>query len=355
MTLTEVKTFLRSLIEDHGISGYEHGIAEKVAPVFREYTPDVRVDKLGNVIARFCGDMETEGPRPKVMLAGHMDEIGMFVTKIDDRGFLRFHAFGFDQRTLPSQEVIVHGREQLIGIIGAKPPHLLSPAERGKAIKIEDMTIDLGLSAEKVRELVKVGDPISIRRRSIQLNGSFIAGKALDDRAGVAVILECFKELKKLHFSAEVYGVATVQEEVGLRGAMVSAFGIAPDIGIAIDVCHGDMPGVPEFQTSPMGKGPTVGMGANIHPKVYERLKEIGREERIPFHTSPYPAGTGTDAWSIQVTRAGVATGVVSIPERYMHTSVETLSYDDIIAAGKLLAHYIASLDAAYVEGLSCY
>ena len=351
--MTDGKAFLQSLIESHGISGYEYGVAEKVVPVFQEFTPDVHIDRLGNVIAKLSGT--GDGPRPRVMLAGHMDEIGMLVTKIDERGFLRFHAFGFDQRTLPSQEVIVHGREPLVGIIGAKPPHLLSAEERTKAIKIENMTIDLGMSVEKVKQLVQVGDPITIRRSMIPLQGNIIAGKALDDRAGVVAIFECFKELQRLHFSADVFGVATVQEEVGLRGAVVSAFGVTPDIGIAIDVCHGDMPGVSEFQTSPLGKGPTVGVGANIHPKVFQRLKEVGKEQRIPFHTHAYPAGTGTDAWAIQVARAGVASAVISLPERYMHTSVETLSYDDIVATGKLLAHFIASLDAAYVEGLSCY
>ena len=351
--MTEGKDFLQSMIEDHGISGYESNIAQKVIPVFQQFTADVKEDKLGNVIARLSG--EGKGTLPRIMLAAHMDEIGMFVTKIDDRGFLRFHQFGFDMRTLPSQEVVIHGKEQLIGIIGSKPPHLLAPAERAKAIKVEDMTIDLGLPVEKVRALVSVGDPISIRRSLQTLKGNRLAGKAMDDRAGVVVIFECFKQLMKLRFAAEVYGVATVQEEVGLRGAVTSTFGITPDIGIAIDVCHGDMPGVSEFSTSPMGQGPTVGLGANIHPHVYERLCKVAKENNLPFHHDPYPAGTGTDAWAIQVSRAGVASGVISIPLRYMHTSVETLCYDDVVTAGKLLAYFIASIDAAYVEGLTCY
>jgi len=351
--LTDIKTFLQEITAAHGISGYESAVAEMIVPVFAEYTSEVRIDKLGNVIARLSGT--GEGVLPRVLLAGHMDEIPMFVKQIDKRGFIRFHAQGFDQRTLPAQEVVVHGKEPLFGIIGAKPPHLLAPADRNKAIKIEDMSIDLGLSPERVRELVQVGDPITIRRRSICLKGNRISGKAQDDRAGVAVILECFKQLQKLNFAAEVFGVATVQEEVGLRGATVAAFGVEPDIGIAIDVCHGEMPGVSEFDAVPMGKGPTIGLGANIHPKVHERLVQVAKENHLPFHVDPYPSATGTDAWAIQVSRAGVASAVLSIPQRYMHTSVETLCYDDVVTAGRLLAYFIASLDVAFVEGLTCY
>ena len=353
--MTDIKAFLMDITAAHGISGYEMEVADMIIPVFKEYACDVRTDALGNVIAKLTGCEEQEGTRPKVMLAGHMDEIPMLVKQIDERGFIRFHAQGFDQRTLPSQEVVVHGKEKLIGIIGAKPPHLVPLAERTKAIKIEDMTIDLGLSVDKVRELVQVGDPITINRRSMELKGNRIAGKAQDDRMGVAVILECFKQLKKLRFNAEVYGVATVQEEVGLRGATTATYGIVPDIGIAIDVCHGEMPGVSEFDSIAMGKGPEVSFGANIHPKVFERLVQVAKENNIAIHTDPTPAATGTDAWAMQVSRAGVATAVVSVQQRYMHTSVETLCYDDVVSAGRLLAYFIASLDTAFVEGLTCY
>jgi len=149
--------------------------------------------------------------------------------------------------------------------------------------------------------------------------------------------------------------VATVQEEVGSRGALVSAYHVQPDIGIAIDVCHGEMPGVPEQYTAPLGKGPSVALGANIHPKVYERLTELAKEHNIPFAIDPIPGPTGTDAWTMQVTRAGIPTGLVSIPLRYMHTSVETLSINDIKLTGRLLAYFVASVDRKFVEGLLCY
>ncbi len=341
------------MVESTGVSGYEMTVGELITDVFRPIADEIRTDKLGNVIAKLNG--EGTGTHPKIMLAGHMDEIGLMVQKIDDQGFIKFTTVGgVDQRTLLSQEVVVHGRRDLIGIIGAKPPHLQRPSDRDKAVKREDMVIDIGMPAKEARELVEVGDLITIRRRMAELKGDWLAGKAMDDRAGVAVIYECFLELKKLKHTADVYGVATVQEEVGMRGATTSTYGILPEIGIAIDVCHGDMPGVSEMDTAPVGKGPTIALGPNIHPKVYERLCKVAQEYGIGFQSDPSPGGTGTDAWAIQITQAGIATGLLSIPLRYMHTSVETLSLGDVKKAGRLLAHFIASIDSEFVGGLVC-
>jgi endoglucanase len=196
---------------------------------------------------------------------------------------------------------------------------------------------------------------VTISRSMLELGKETVSGKAMDDRAAVAVIYECLQQLSCMHHVADVYAAATVQEEVGLRGAAVSAYGIAPDIGIALDVCHGAMPGVSEQDTSPMGKGPSVGYGANIHPKVHTRLIETAKEYNIPYSLEVYAAGTGTDLWAMQVTRAGIPTGLISIPSRYMHTSVETVNLSDLKMAGRLLAQFIASIDAAFVEGLLCY
>src|SRR5690554_4631102 len=196
-------------------------------------------------------------PRPKVMLAGHMDEIGLIITKIEKEGFLRFSTIGgFDQRVLLAQEVVVHGKEPLIGVIGAKPPHIQAPGEQSKAVKMEDLFIDVGFDSEdEAAKAVRVGDLVTLKRDVVDLQGSFMAGKSFDDRAGVAAILECFKTLAGMSHTADVYGVATVQEEVGLRGAVTSAYGIVPDLGIAIDVGFGDSPGLPESDTIKLGKG----------------------------------------------------------------------------------------------------
>ena len=182
-----------------------------------------------------------------------------------------------------------------------------------------------------------------------------VLSKSMDDRAGVAVILVALDNLTKYKVQADVYAVATTQEEIGLKGAITSAYGIRPHIGIAIDVCHAETPGVPEWRTSAMGKGPAVAMGANIHPKVYAGLEKAAKELGIAIQPEPAPAATGTDAWGIQISAEGVATGLVSIPLRYMHTSVETLSVGDVEKAGRLLAAFIASVDGRFVKELTSW
>ncbi|SHJ59609.1 endoglucanase [Anaerobranca californiensis DSM 14826] len=348
----ETKDFLREITEIMGVSGYELKVGLKINDYFHRLCDQTKIDKLGNVI----GYKKGSGNGPKIMLAAHMDEIGLMITKIEEGGFLRFTSVGgIDPRTLPAQEVTIYGKEKVYGIIGAKPPHLTEPEERTKAIKMYDLFIDTGLSEEEVKEKIGVGDIVVVNRKLLELKNNYVSGKALDDRAGVAVIIECLKELRKMVHTADVYAVATVQEEVGLRGAMVSSYGIVPDIGIAIDVCFGDMPGLSEEYTSKLDDGPVLAIGPNIHPKVFEGLKKVADNWNIPIQLETAPGHSGTDAGAIQIARGGIATAVVSLPQRYMHTSVETLAIQDIKKAGKLLALYIASLDKKGLEELKCY
>jgi len=341
------------MVEATGVSGFEDSVGHIIHQVFSTVADEVTRDTLGNVIALKRG--EGQG-RPTIMLAGHMDEIGLMITKIEEKGFLRFTSIGgVDQRTLVAQEVKVHGRRDLLGIIGMKPPHLLTPEEANVAIKMQDMVIDVGLTPEEVKAVVSVGDLATINRKFIPLAGDFAAAKAMDDRAAVAAMHQCLLELKGLRHTADLFAVATVQEEVGARGALVSSYHLKPDIGIAIDVCHGDMPGVPDQDTAPLGKGPNLALGGNIHPKVFEKLSELAKEHNIPFTIDPVPGPTGTDAWVMQITRAGIPTALISLPLRYMHTSVETLSLSDIKLAGRLLAYFVASVDREFVEALLCY
>lgn len=349
----DTKEFITMLSHTTGISGHEAEIGQKIADVFLNYTDEVTNDPLGNVIALKKGEGEK---RPRIMLAAHMDEIGLMVIKIEKNGFIRFAPVGgVDQRTLLAQEVIVHGKRPVPGVIGAKPPHLQGPDDRKHAVKREEMFIDVGMAEDEVKAVISVGDLITVRRQVVSMQNNFIAGKSLDDRAGVGVVLETLKELQNLRHKADVYAVATVMEEVALGGAFTSAFGINPDLAVAIDVCHGDMPGVSEQLTAEMDKGPSLALGPNIHPKIYERLTEIAKERGIPYQVDPAPGATGTDAWAIQVTRSGIPCGLVSIPLRYMHTSVETLALNDVKLSGRLLAYFIASLDSDFVEGLSCF
>jgi tetrahedral aminopeptidase len=350
----EIKRFLSDICEVTGVSGYEHNVGALVKAALCEYVDEVRNDRLGNIV--FFRRGEGEEVRPRILLAAHMDEIGFMITKVDEMGFLRFTSVGgVDPRTIVGQEVLLFAKEVLPGIIGAKPPHILKEEEREKSHQIEDLHIDLALPEERVRKLVSPGDVAAIRRTSLQLAGNSMAAKALDDRAGVAVMLCCLQELTRLHHKADVYAVATVQEEVGVRGATTATYSVVPDIGIAIDVNHGEMPGVAEHEVSQMGKGPAITLGPNIHPRVSDELVRLAKKYRIPYQLDTSPGTTGTDARAIQVTRGGIATGLVSIPLRYMHTSVELVDLEDIRQAGRLIAHFIAAVDALFVEGLTCY
>lgn len=351
----DTKDLLRRMSENPGVSGYESQIAEIITSAAEPIVDSIRQDKLGNVIMFKKGNT-TEKPF-KVMLAAHMDEIGLIVTKVEKEGFLRFSTIGgFDQRTLLGQEVIVHGSKVLPGVIGAKPPHVQTPGEQKKSVPLEELFIDVGLSSEaEVSNFIAIGDLVTIDRDFLQLQGSRVAGKAMDDRAGVASIIECFKELSKIQHKADVYGIATVQEEVGLRGAITSTYGIVPDVGIAVDVGFGDMPGLPESDTIKLSNGPAIALGPHVHPKVYKRLVEVAKEWNIAFSLDPSPYPGGTDAYAIQVSQSGVPSALLSIPLRYMHTPIETLDFEDARKTGRLMALFIAGLDTEFVEGLHCF
>ena len=346
------KTFLADLIEIPGTSGYEEQIAKKVSQTFERYCDEVNIDPFFNVYGRKSAG---GGPnRPKIMLAAHMDEIGLMVNGIDNDGFITFTTIGgVDQRILLAQEVIVHGKKDLFGVIGAVPPHLQQPDEAKKAVKIKDMTIDVGMTGEKVKELVSVGDIITFKSPLVSMNGSYVNGKSLDDRAGVALMLEVMKELDNLCYSADVYFVATVQEEVGMRGATVSAFNLEPDIGIAIDVTHGSTPDASKDDTLPMTDGPVIDMGPNMHPKLTQHLIDIANEYGLTYQIDVNPNPTGTDARPIQISRNGVPTVLVEIPLRYMHTTVETIDMNSIKDASRILALFISSLKEGWTEWLT--
>ncbi|AOY77239.1 M42 family metallopeptidase [Clostridium formicaceticum] len=349
----ELKEFVQKLSETAGVSGYEMETAEVVKKYFDSFTDEIHMDEFGNLL---CLKKGTGNGNKKIMLAAHMDEIGLMVKEIDDKGFIKFtNIGGIDQRTLLCQEVIIHGKEKVYGVIGVKPPHLTTEQERSKAYKMEDLVIDVGLSKEKVDELIRVGDIITFKRSLTFLLNDWVAGKSLDDRAGVAALYICLKELQSLKHDIDVYCVATVQEEVGTRGAIVSTYEINPDLGIAIDVGFGKTPELNKFDTIEMAKGPGIAMGPNIHPKVFKKLKEVAKDNYIDYQIEVEPGVTGTDARSIQISREGIATGLLSIPLRYMHTSVETISLSDIEKTGKLLAKLIVSLNEVDMEEWLCY
>ncbi|HHW11718.1 MAG TPA: M42 family metallopeptidase [Firmicutes bacterium] len=353
----QTETLLQELTNAVGPSGREDRAARIITDLFtngegRRWISDLHRDRLGNIILRKAGRGEQP---PRIMLAAHLDEIGLIVTALED-GFIRFSTIGgIDQRVLLGQEVIVHGREDLPGVIGAKPPHLQQADEREKAVKIEEMTIDLGLAPERIAALVRVGDPITIKRTCCALKNSFYSGKAMDDRAGVVALVECLRRLKDFNHEAEVLAVVTVQEELGVRGAVVSSYGLNPDIGLAVDVTHGEMPGLPDYEAFKLGQGPVIVTGPPVHPLIFEKLIAAAETGKVKYQVEAAETPRGTDAYAIQIAQAGVASGLVCIPLRYMHTSVETLALDDLKETGRLLAEFIMQIDRAFLEGLECY
>lgn len=303
------------------------------------------VDEIGSdVMGNTWGVLK--GPdRPRVMLAGHVDEIGLMVRYIDDQGFLYFAPIGgVDAHLLPGQRVRVHGREgPVTGVIGRKPVHLLEQDERSKVAKVKDLCIDIGAaSREEAEARVAVGDPVTFAFEMERLLGDRVASRGLDDKMGSFIVAETLRRLaaRKDELTCSVYGVSTVQEEVGLRGARTSAFGIDPDVGICVEVTFAtDHPGVDKKAVGDVqvGKGPVLSRGANINPKLFDLLVETARDEGIPLQFEAAPRATGTDANVMQLNRAGVATALVEVPLRYMHTPSEVLSLSDVEHAIALL------------------
>lgn len=342
----KVVPLLKQLSEAQGITGHEGPVREVVRQTWQPFVDEMRVDAMGNLIALKCG--VAPEPRPKLMLAAHMDEIGLMVTGIE-KGFLRIaRVGGTDRRVLLGLEVVVHGRRDLPGVVATRPPHVLPEAERKKVVPWDKLFVDVGLPPQEVEQWVAVGDLISIRAETLELKNGRVAGKALDDRACVAVITLTLEQLAGVRHAWDVLAVATVQEEVGLKGATTAAYGIAPDLGVALDVTFAKHPGVPDVDSVPLGEGPSIAVGPNFHPGLVERLKKVAEAHEIPYQIEALPGRVGTDSWAIQVTREGVPTALVAVPLRYMHQPVEVVDTQDIERAARLLTAFIAGLEADF-------
>lgn len=347
--------FLRALMDAPSPSGYEQPAQSVVRAYASEFADDVRTDVMGNVIASKNG-----AGTPRVMLAGHVDEIGLIVSYIDDSGFITFKGVGgWDTAVLVGQSVTIHTAEGPIpGVVGRKPIHLMSANERGRPVEMDQMFIDTGIevpekeskkSKDKAARKVRIGDPVTIGFGFMPLQGDLVAGRCFDDKAGTFAVIEALRLLARRKLAAGVFAVSTTQEEIGLRGAHTSCFGIDPHVGIAVDVCFAsDTPGDSKKQTSDvkLGGGPTIARGANINPKLYSLIIEAAESKNIPYQLEAAPGGTGTDANAMQLTRAGVATALIGIPLRYMHTPVEVVSLRDLENTARLLAEVIVRLEA---------
>jgi endoglucanase len=338
--------FLQRLLETPSPSGFE----ERNAQNFREYVAafadSVTTDAMGNVIAA----VNPEGT-PRVMLAGHMDEIGFLIVHISDEGMCYFRGIGgHDNAVIVGQRVTIHTSTGPVeGTIGKKPVHVLTAEERGKPVEMHDLWVDIGAigGKEEVASAgVRVGDPVTYAVGFTRLQGDRITARAIDNRIGAWTVAEALRRVKEMHPKAAVFAVATVQEEVGLRGAHTSAFGIAPQIGIAVDVTFAsDFPSMDKRKTGDikLGQGPTVLRGANASRKLADHMMAIAEEAKISYQPEATPGGTGTDANAMQISRAGMTTGLLGIPLRYMHTPCEIISLADADNCAELMARVCAS------------
>lgn len=330
---------LKTLSDAHGLSGSEGNIKVIIRKELEKFVDDIYEDKLGNLIA------VKRGSETSVMIASHMDEIGLMVQYIDDKGYIKFVGIGgWFNPTLHTQRVVLHGKKgPVFGVIGSKPPHVMTPEDRKKEIKIEDLFIDVGASqAEEVADLgIEIGTPVTIDRDLIMLANNRVTGKALDNRVGVLVLIET---MKRLNSPMTVYAVFTVQEEIGLKGAKVSAFSINPDFAIATDVTiPGDHPGVSRKEASPeMGKGPVLiiasasGRGLLADPRLVTWLRNTGDKMKIPYQLEVGDGGN-TDASIINLVRDGIPSIPLSVPARYIHSPVEVVDLHDVQATIDLL------------------
>ena len=334
---------LKSVCEIAGAPGFEQKVRNLVIDEIKDHVDEYNVDNLGNIYAIKRGKSDR-----KVMIGAHLDEIGFIVTHIDDNGFLRFHTLGgFDPKTLTAQRVIVHGKKDLIGVMGSKPIHIMEPEERGKPVKIKDYFIDLGMSRAEVLKYIEVGNPITRDRELIEM-GDCVNCKSIDNRVSVFILIEALKRMKHLPF--DVYGVFTVQEEIGIRGASVAAHNINPDFGFGLDTTIAyDVPGAqPEEMVTQLGKGAGIKVmdsSTVCDYRMVKYMKEIAEKHNITWQPEILPAG-GTDTAGIQrMGKHGAIAGAVSIPTRHIHQVIEMASKEDIKLATDLLVNCVQELD----------
>jgi endoglucanase len=337
--------FLKNLLQNPSPSGFEQPVQDVVRAWAKPLADEVRTDRHGNVLA-----VVHPTGQPRIMLAGHCDQIALMVEHIDDNGFLYVQPIGgWDMQILLGQNLTVWTASGPVnGVVARRAPHLMTGDERNKVPQFTDIWVDIGVKDKKEAEsLVTLGDPVTFALGFRDLRNGLAVSPGMDDKVGLWVVMETLRLLKGRQIEPAVYCVSTVQEEVGLRGATTSAYGIHPHIGIAVDVCHAtDTPGNDKksIGETKLGSGPAVFRGPNINPRVFTRLQETAQAHEITVQIRGVPRATGTDANVMQLSRDGVATGLIGIPNRYMHSPVEVVSLDDLDHAAQLLAEFCAGV-----------
>tara|TARA_R110002095_G_scaffold35763_3_gene33596 strand:+ start:12928 stop:13986 length:1059 start_codon:yes stop_codon:yes gene_type:complete len=338
--------FLKKLLHSPAPSGYERPIQEVVREYVGQFADAIQTDLHGNVIATV-----NPGAKRRVMLAGHCDQIGLLVQYIDDEGYLWANLIGgWDIQMLLGQNMQVHTADGPIhGVIARKAIHLLTPEERKTVPEIKDLWIDIGAkNGKEARELVAIGDPITFELGFRPMLNQLASAPGMDNRVGVWVVMEALRQVSEKSPHVGVYSVSTVQEEIGLRGAKTSAFSIQPEVGIAVDVTHAsDCPTVSKQEQGDikLGHGPVVYRGPNVNPVVYSSLARLASENEISWQINSISRPAGNDANAMQLNQGGMATGIVAIPNRYMHSPVEVISLEDLDHAAQLLAAFCLDIN----------
>lgn len=341
----ESLTFLKKLLSTPSPSGFESKIQKVCKKYVEPYVDEIYKDVHGNQYA-----VRNPKGELRVMLAGHVDEIALMITHIDELGFLGFQGIGgVDPSVLDGQRVIVHAEKgDVIGVIGRRAIHLTAEAERGKPMQMHELWIDIGAKDKKdAQKSVGIGDPATINVGYIELKNGRVVARALDDRIGAFIIIEAMRLIANKKINCAVYCVTTVQEEIGLRGATTSAYGCNPHVGVAVDVSHAtDHPNVDQKRHGyfELDSGPILHKGANMNPILAKQLISTAKSSKIPFQMHGAPRGTGTDANAMQLSRGGVATGLIGVPNRYMHSPVEMVSLKDAENCAKLIADWLVTV-----------
>lgn len=335
----KIKEVVKQLCMANGVSGAEDSAAEVAVRFLREYTDDIKIDPLGNVIARI---KEAAPGKPTLLLDAHIDQIGMIVTYVEEGGFLKVgNCGGIDRRLLLGQQVTVLGKEPVRGIIASKPPHLQDAEESKKTPEIDAICIDTGYTLEELNEKVALGDRVVFHGEFLELENDRVSAPALDDRAGVASILQALDYLKETNYDCGLVVAFSVQEELGCVGAVTSAFSTAPDLAIAIDVSFAYTSDAEEHKCGKMGEGTMIGIAPILNREVTDTLFALAKEQKIPYQTEVMSGTTGTNADKISISRSGVRTGLLSIPQKYMHTPIEVIEWSDLDSTARLLAAFV--------------
>ncbi|MGI6181822.1 MAG: M20/M25/M40 family metallo-hydrolase [Agathobaculum sp.] len=324
------------------VSGFEAQAAQKAADLLQPFCDRTEIDRQGNVIGwRSCGKKHAK----TILLDAHLDQIGFVVTEVLDGGFVRFAPVGgVDPRMLLAGEVTLLTAEPLYGVVSCMPPHLLKTGEQDNAVPVEQMLIDTGL--EDARERIPVGTPVVFAQKPIRLMGDKLSSRSLDDRAGIAAILLAMEKLKKeKKLKCNIAVLFSAQEEVTGLGAQAGAFAIQPEYAIAVDVTHGKTPDGPSDGVFELGSGAAIGMGPNLHRGLTKMLIKTAKAHDIDYSLEVMEGNTGTNAWTMQIVACGIATALLSIPERYMHTPVETVALSDVETVAELIYQFVRKFD----------